>query len=106
MAYYRHLTRCLFPEGQLCNQTALWALTGHYFKEKHSLALRVPSVLVLGEFNYLLNPEHKSFNLIKCVEIEETIKPINSQLIAEQVDRNLQSRPRADFAMTNAKRRT
>lgn len=36
-----------------------WAL------EKRSVALRVPSVVVGGEFNYLLNPFHPEFEQVK-----------------------------------------
>ncbi len=34
-------------------------------KEQRSLALRVPSVVVPGEFNYLLNPAHPAFPKVK-----------------------------------------
>jgi RES domain-containing protein len=33
--------------------------------EKRSVALRVPSVVVAGEFNYLLNPLHPDFGEVK-----------------------------------------
>lgn len=41
--------------------------------------LQVPSVVVTGDFNYLLNPLHKDFSLIKLVssspfEFDERIK--------------------------------
>ena len=34
------------------------------------LALRVPSVVVEGEFNYLINPLHSDFQQIKVLKIE------------------------------------
>jgi RES domain-containing protein len=34
---------------------------GNWVREKRSAALRVPSAVVLGEFNYLLNPAHSDF---------------------------------------------
>ncbi len=33
--------------------------------ELRSAALKVPSVIVPGEFNFLLNPQHHDFKLIK-----------------------------------------
>ena len=38
---------------------ATWA------REQRSAALRVPSTVVLGEFNYLLNPAHPDFKRVK-----------------------------------------
>jgi len=32
------------------------------------LALKVPSAVVQGDFNYLLNPGHKSFSSVKIIE--------------------------------------
>jgi RES domain-containing protein len=34
-------------------------------RERRSAALRVPSVIVPGEFNYLLNPAHADFKQVK-----------------------------------------
>lgn len=34
------------------------------------LALKVPSAVVQGDFNYLINPRHKSFSLVKILRIE------------------------------------
>lgn len=36
-----------------------------WFKTRRSVALRVPSVVIAGEFNYLLNPAHPQFPKIK-----------------------------------------
>ena len=35
-----------------------------WVREQRSAVLRVPSVVVLGEFNYLLNPAHRDFEKI------------------------------------------
>ena len=35
-----------------------------WLKSARSLALRVPSAVVLGEFNYLINPAHPGFSKI------------------------------------------
>ncbi len=36
-------------------------LGSHWVAELRSIALRVPSIVVDGEFNYLLNPRHPDF---------------------------------------------
>lgn len=45
-------------------------LTGDaWVKEQISLALRVPSIAVQGDWNYLLNPDHPDFNMLDVGEI-------------------------------------
>jgi len=39
-----------------------------FIKEEKSVALKVPSVVVEGDFNYLLNPRHKNFHKIKITK--------------------------------------
>ena len=39
-------------------------------KEARSVALRVPSAVVPGEFNYLLNPAHPDFSRVKIAKPE------------------------------------
>ena len=41
------------------------AVGDRWLEEKRSLVLRVPSVVVLREWNYLLNPAHPSFGEIE-----------------------------------------
>jgi RES domain-containing protein len=36
-----------------------------WVQSQRSVALRVPSVVVPGEFNYLLNPAHPQFSMVK-----------------------------------------
>jgi RES domain-containing protein len=36
-----------------------------WVRSRRSVALRVPSAVVLGEFNYLLNPAHPHFSRVK-----------------------------------------
>ncbi|MDC7127216.1 MAG: RES family NAD+ phosphorylase [Spirochaetales bacterium] len=40
-------------------------------EEKNPLAIRVPSVIVRGEWNILVNPTHQDFNQIKITNIRE-----------------------------------
>lgn len=46
--------------------------TGNKFiKEKKFLVLKVPSAVVQGDYNYLLNPAHKDFEKIKIKKTEK-----------------------------------
>lgn len=45
--------------------TATQAFGAAWVQAQRSVALRVPSVVVPGEFNYLLNPAHPQFSKIK-----------------------------------------
>lgn len=54
-----------FPHGNDSREFgAVWAL------ERRSVALRVPSAVVPGEFNYLLNPAHPEFSRVKIGKAE------------------------------------
>lgn len=44
-------------------------LGDHLLKEKNCLIVQVPSALVDGEYNYLLNPKHPDFSKIKILEV-------------------------------------
>ena len=41
-----------------------------WLKSQSSLLLRVPSVIVKSEYNYIVNPQHKSFAQLTLVDIE------------------------------------
>ncbi|MCB9227427.1 MAG: RES family NAD+ phosphorylase [Chitinophagales bacterium] len=41
-----------------------------FVSEQEYLALKVPSVIVKGDFNFLINPLHKDFDKIKIKNIE------------------------------------
>jgi RES domain-containing protein len=41
-----------------------------FLKEDKSLVMRVPSAIVEKENNFLVNPLHKDFNLVKTISIE------------------------------------
>jgi RES domain-containing protein len=52
----------------LPNSTQL--LGDRFIAENKYLVMQVPSVVVQGEFNYLLNPLHKDFGRIKLIRTE------------------------------------
>ncbi len=41
-----------------------------FVKRNKSLILKVPSAVVQGEYNYLINPRHKKFKAVKIVKTE------------------------------------
>jgi RES domain-containing protein len=41
------------------------AIGDRWIADAPSAILRVPSVVVPGEYNYLMNPEHRDFNLVR-----------------------------------------
>ena len=42
-----------------------------FARENKFLVLQVPSAVVQGDFNYLLNPLHPDFHKVKVVDVEE-----------------------------------
>ncbi len=42
----------------------------NFIAEEEYLVMKVPSVVVQGEFNYLLNPVHKDFQKVKILNTE------------------------------------
>ena len=53
------------------NSTQL--LGDKFISEMNYLILQVPSVIVQGEYNYLLNPKHKDFKKVKIIKIEKFV---------------------------------
>ena len=46
-------------------------LQGKVFVESaEALAMRVPSVVIRGDYNYLINPAHKLFNQIEIIDMQ------------------------------------
>jgi RES domain-containing protein len=39
-----------------------------FLKKNNALVLKVPSVVISDEFNYLINPQHPDFKKIKIIE--------------------------------------
>lgn len=55
----------IYPYGQSTQRFgSAWA------RSRRSVALRVPSAVVPGEFNYLLNPEHPDFARLRVSAAE------------------------------------
>jgi RES domain-containing protein len=43
---------------------------GRFFSDNLHLVLKVPSVVVQGDYNYLINPNHKDISKVKILEVE------------------------------------
>lgn len=43
----------------------------HFIQRNESIALKVPSAVVQGEYNYLINPRHIDFDKVKIVKTEK-----------------------------------
>ena len=41
-----------------------------FINDARYLILKVPSAVVQGEFNYLINPKHKDFNKVKIISVQ------------------------------------
>ncbi len=42
-----------------------------FVEEQHKLVLKVPSAVVQGDYNYLINPRHPHFARVKVVSVEK-----------------------------------
>ncbi|MGR3810088.1 RES family NAD+ phosphorylase [Jiulongibacter sp. NS-SX5] len=61
------------------NNQLLWKLTEPFYSQPNYLAMKVPSVLVSGEFNYVLNPRSRHFSKVKVSSKEPAF--LDSRLI-------------------------
>ncbi len=52
------------------SKTTTVALGDVWLDDRKTLALRVPSIVVAGEFNVLLNPEHPDMGKVKIVSVD------------------------------------
>lgn len=61
-----------FPEAwrQYPHPQETQGVGAEWIKSRRSVALRVPSAVVPGEFNYLLNPAHPDFKRVKIGQPE------------------------------------
>jgi len=55
-----------FDQFTYCQQVA-----DKWLKENKTCVLRVPSVIIKKEYNYLINPQHPDFKLIKLASVED-----------------------------------
>ncbi len=63
----------LIPSNwETLNNAILWKITEDYFYKKNAPAICVPSALIDGEFNYIINPLNAAFQEIRTVLIEST----------------------------------
>ncbi len=47
------------------------AIGDQWLQKKACAVLKVPSAIIINEFNYLINPEHPDFKKIKLIRIED-----------------------------------
>lgn len=47
------------------------AVGDQWLKKNTSAVLKVPSAIILNEFNFLINPAHRDFKKIKLLRIED-----------------------------------
>jgi RES domain-containing protein len=66
------------PSGWTSNLAATRAIGDRWLHAGESLLLRVPSVLVPGAFNVLINPEHQEAAGLKLLKAEKV--PLDSRL--------------------------
>lgn len=55
----------------LTNYSYCQQMGNQWLKEGNSAILKVPSVIIDEEFNYLINPQHNQFKKIKLANVEE-----------------------------------
>ncbi len=46
-------------------------MANEWLTEATSVILRVPSVIIEKEYNYLINPKHRDFKLIRLIDVED-----------------------------------
>jgi len=46
------------------------AIGDEFLKENSHLVFKIPSAIVQGEFNFLINPAHKNFSMVKLLNVE------------------------------------
>lgn len=66
------------PSGWTSNLAATRVIGDRWLRAGESLLLRVPSVLVPGAFNVLINPEHQDASDLKLLKAEKV--PLDSRL--------------------------
>ena len=65
------IAKIAVPESQIVQISAVEILenskqeiTNYYFFEKNVLAIKVPSIIIPKEFNFLINPQHSLFSQV------------------------------------------
>ena len=65
-----NLTNRQLSEGWKSDETRTQTIGSQWLVSNESLLLRVPSVLVRAEYNYLLNPAQERFAEVQLVDVE------------------------------------
>lgn len=55
---------------QFNNFSYCQSMANKWLTESTAVILRVPSVIIKKEYNYLINPQHRDFKLIKLIGVE------------------------------------
>lgn len=56
---------------QISNFSYCQSMADSWLKNATAVILRVPSVIIKKEYNYLINPQHPDFKLIKLTGVED-----------------------------------
>lgn len=66
------LTKKELPEDwrDQFSMNATWKKGNGFVKKSHKMVLKVPSMVIQGEFNYLINPKHKNIGKVKIKKTE------------------------------------
>lgn len=56
---------------QINNFTYCQSMANKWLVDATAAVLRVPSVIIKKEYNYLINPQHRDFKLIKLIGVED-----------------------------------
>lgn len=57
------------PEGWSSIPTATQQIGDQFIESERACVLKVPSAVVPGDFNYLINPDHAEFTQVEIVEV-------------------------------------
>ena len=71
--YVASLSKSNLPDGWngLSNYTITQSLGAKWLSSRDSCVLKVPSSIVIHEYNYILNVHHADFDRLKIVGVED-----------------------------------
>ena len=71
--YVKSINRSGLPKDWqlLKNYSITQKIGSDWYKSEETLVLKVPSAIVRGEFNYIINTSHKDFDQVKIKRVED-----------------------------------